>query len=381
MKATALESVYYCINDKLQSMRQSVSAQDYHTVVSLVERKAPIDYDRYAAAFALHYMWPNALKAKRAIESSRVSGSSFIDLGCGPGSASLGALMASLDRGAQTPRKFLLVDRSLTQIQLAVDILNSVRDELGISFTLDVLQADVLALDLGSLTVGYDTVLISHLLCELDHQTTSMTQQLASAVSASNRFVIIEQVDDAYWGDRFYSLLRRDQIVEHSDHLASLQLPSLLAHDSPKERWQLRWRTLQGPPHSWMGSHISEYFRAWCEADLDAVRKLFTDSAEYLHLPNCPPITNSRAIEQYWKEEILDKQSNIDARPIEVGFASQRAWVYWSASYTRKGGGDRCVIGIMVLDFDLDRRRIRRLTEVYRGIPAQDLEGGDQWLR
>jgi ubiquinone/menaquinone biosynthesis C-methylase UbiE len=197
MNSTALQSFCSCVNYKLQTMRESVSAQDYHTVVSLVERKAPIDYDRFAEAFALHYLWPNTLKAKRAIESSKGLGRSFIDLGCGPGSASLGALMASLDGGVRTPRKFLLIDRSLKQIELAGDILKSVREGLGMSFAIDVLQADALELSISNLSVGYDTVLISHLIRELDQESKRLTQQLASGVSANNRVVIIEQVDDS----------------------------------------------------------------------------------------------------------------------------------------------------------------------------------------
>src|ERR1700731_3200935 len=77
----------------LSELRAEVSEAEVNEIPRLLGREQ-FSYDEYAKAFAVHYLWPNVFKTSEALTRAGIYGRSIVDLGSGPGSAAIGALLA-----------------------------------------------------------------------------------------------------------------------------------------------------------------------------------------------------------------------------------------------------------------------------------------------
>jgi ketosteroid isomerase-like protein len=62
---------------------------------------------------------------------------------------------------------------------------------------------------------------------------------------------------------------------------------------------------------------VAAYERAWRDGDLDGMRALFTEDAEYWHDPYQPPAVGHAAIAEFWADDV-DATFTVSAEPVAV---------------------------------------------------------------
>lgn len=342
-----------------------------------VSRGGPIDYERYAEAFAVAYLLPNYWKAAHALLRARPgSRTKVVDLGCGSGAAAWAALAwHASEADADESIELLLVDRSRRSLSLAEELGERVLASLpSLRYTIRVEHAE---LDAGTEVPSDSLILLSHVLTE--HRN-SLQPLLSSAARerAGGQLLIIERHDDDVWIDIDAAAdslhLARDG-REWNRRVETLVTPS--SHKAAGLR--TRWMLLSRPEtSSVVACVVARYFDAWRRQDVNRLNDVFAAEAKYMYDPFSAPLVGREAIMGYWRREVLSQQ-----RPTvlldSLTLTASEGIVEWTACFERENLSVE-VRGMMVLRVDPDEERVVELREYYR-TSKQPMGSADVRLR
>lgn len=349
----------------LEELKGHTRAEDLRAAPDLIRQSGGPNYDKIGAAFALHYLWANARKVAAVLRASGVLGTSIVDLGSGPASASVGALLAAPHRNL-APRRVLLIDRSRFQLDLGARLLTEIADATGIELTIELLHRDLGDLDIEATVAGADLLLASHVLCENSWLADELVESASSVMTPGAHLVVVEQSDEALWSNELGPLGFSSQGISSTTEDSSL---SLLGDEdmvySGKTDWRSKAMVVAAAPERWMQHLVRGYFEAWNKQDPDLAASLFTDDATYIEKPYSSSFHGRDAIRRYWTERVQQAQSGVHATPVRIVYDPTTAWIDWHSNFAR---GDHFidVSGMMTLTFDRRAQQIRTLREVFR---------------
>ena len=78
---------------------------------------------------------------------------------------------------------------------------------------------------------------------------------------------------------------------------------------------------------------VDLYIRAWVEQDTDLIGTIFTDTATYHERVFEPPIQDRDGIRAYWKNKVVESQSSIKCKLLNLYLDGDTAIVEWEAEF------------------------------------------------
>lgn len=78
---------------------------------------------------------------------------------------------------------------------------------------------------------------------------------------------------------------------------------------------------------------VDLYIRAWVEQDADLIEKIFTDTATYHERAFEPPIHDRHGIRAYWEDKVVESQSDIKCKLLNLYLDENTAIVEWEAEF------------------------------------------------
>ncbi len=109
---------------------------------------------------------------------------------------------------------------------------------------------------------------------------------------------------------------------------------------------------------------IERYIRAWIEQDTDLILTVFTESATYHERVFEQPIRDHKGIRQYWREKVVESQSRIECRLLNLYVDGSTAIAEWEACFDDKKAGKRKRMReVAILEFE--GRLIKSLREYW----------------
>jgi hypothetical protein len=78
---------------------------------------------------------------------------------------------------------------------------------------------------------------------------------------------------------------------------------------------------------------IDTYIRAWVEQNPDLIVTIFTDTATYHERVLDEPIRNQEGIRKYWQTKVVESQSNITCKLLNLYLEGNVAIAEWEAEF------------------------------------------------
>ena len=101
---------------------------------------------------------------------------------------------------------------------------------------------------------------------------------------------------------------------------------------------------------------LSIYKRAWETQDPDLILTIFTEDATYHERVLEKPYVGHEQIRQYWKDKVVDSQSNISFNPLNSWIDGNTAIAEWEANFFDKAAGvQKYMREIAILEFRENR--------------------------
>lgn len=99
-------------------------------------------------------------------------------------------------------------------------------------------------------------------------------------------------------------------------------------------------------------SVVDVYIRAWVTQDPDLILTVFTEDATYHERPLEAPIRDHSGIRRYWQEKVIQSQSRIECRLLNLYVDGTTAIAEWEASFDDVAQGVRKRMReVAILDF------------------------------
>ena len=340
----------------------SASALAPQRIVELhrsVHSGAVPDYSRDWAAFSFLYYGANFAKAylaARHLDLGRCCRPlRILDLGCGGGASTVGALAALSDSQWHTGRVASItgVDRSAEQLAVFDKSASPWIRTCFPSAVLDLRREDIFQF-LRRHDSDLDLAIVSYVTPELSaSDNVHLRELLRRIVAAGSGEALIIDNDP----------LERGITVERHDGLRYLV---------PVDEIDLNFPILDEPgvevqPKYAFGRDerqlLSAYFRAWENHDEDEVRRIFATDATY-EIVGVQTFRGIEEIASYWRE-IGETQCSVNAHIIRSWIQSNSIVASWAADFERVDRREhRHLYGLLYLR--LHEGRIASLVEVYR---------------